>query len=151
VDDEPLQLGLERLGLQLVGEVAVLLTPREYCPDDPVGDLLQRPLPLRGAQGAPEVLLSEDVGGVDAPAARDLDAQLLERHGAGSPVGDARVASLPSNRLVRVRPGRREVAADADAGPLRGYSHFGVPSVGRFDLMGHPYPGRLARLQPCSR
>ena len=51
-------------------------------PDHTVGHLLERPLPLGCAQGPPEVLLRQDVGGVDAPAARHFHAQLFEGDGA---------------------------------------------------------------------
>ena len=95
VDDQVLELGPEGLGLLGVGEVAVLLAPGGDRVDDPVGDLLQAPLPLGGAEGSPEVLLGEDVRGVDRPGGRHLDAELLERDRAVPVVGDARHHAAP--------------------------------------------------------
>ena len=80
VDDEVLQLVVEDLGLLVVDEVAVLDAPGGQGVGHPVGHLLERPLALVGAEGPPEVLLRQDVGGVDAPALGHLDAQLLEGH-----------------------------------------------------------------------
>ena len=125
VDDQPLELRLERLRLLGVYEVAVLVPPGHNGPDDPVDDLLQRPLPVRRAQGAPEILLGQDVGGVDAPATRHLHPWLFEGNGPGGPVGDASVPTLPRHRLVRIGARGGEVATDADAGPLGGNCHGG--------------------------
>ena len=81
VDDQVLQLVAERLCLLVVDEVAVLHAPLADRVDDPVDDLAQRRLPLRGAEGPAEVLLGEDVRGVDAPGRGHLHAELLEGDG----------------------------------------------------------------------
>ena len=85
-DEDVLQLVVERLGLVVVDEVAALPAPRRDRVDDPVDDLAQRRLPLRRAERAPEVLLGDDVGGVDRPGHRELDAELLEGDRAVLPV-----------------------------------------------------------------
>ncbi len=96
VDDEVLQLVVEDLGLVVVDEVAVLDPPRGDRVGHPVGHLLERPLALGGAEGAAEVLLGQDVGGVHAPGLGHLDAQLLEGDRPVAVVGDPGVAPLPA-------------------------------------------------------
>ena len=102
----------------VVDEVAVLAAPGGDGVDHAVGHLPERPLALGGAQGAAEVLLGQDVGGVQAPALGHLDAQLLEGHGAVPVVGDPGVPALPAHLVVGVDAFGGEVASDADAGPL---------------------------------
>src|SRR5690606_719357 len=104
-------------------EVAALAAPRGDGVGHPVDHLAQRALALGGAQGAPEVLLGDDVGGVHRPRRRELDAELLEGHGAVGEVGDAGVAPLPRELVVGVHAGSGEVTADADAGLLGGDGH----------------------------
>ena len=123
MDDQVLQLGPEGLRLLVVDEVAVLDAPGGDGVDHPVGDLAQRPLALVGARGAPEVLLGQDVGGVQAPALGDLDIQLLEGDRPVPIVGDPRVTSLPDDLVIGMDLGRGEVAADADTGALWGDGH----------------------------
>ena len=122
-DDQVLQLGVERIGLALVDEVAALHAPGRDGVDDPVGDLAQRPLALRGARGATEVLLGEDVRGVQAPRRRDFDADLLEGDLTGLPIGDTTVTTVPGDLVVGVHAFGGEVPPDADAGALRSDCH----------------------------
>ena len=131
VDDEVLELVVEDLGLLVVDEVAVLDPPRRQRVGHPVGHLAQRPLALVGAEGPPEVLLRQDVGGVHAPGLGHLDAELLEGHRAVPEVRDAGVAPLPAHLVVGVHAFGGEVAADADLGSLGGDGHgAGVLLVG---------------------
>ena len=123
MDDEVLQLVPEDLRLVLVGEVAVLDAPRGHGVDHPVGHLTQRPLTLIGVGGATEVLLGQDVGGVEAPALGHLDVQLLEGHGSVPVVRDPGVASLPHDLVVGVDTGGGEVTANADADALWSNGH----------------------------
>ena len=118
-----LELGVEGLGLAVVDEVAALDAPPGDGVDHPVGDLLERVLALGGAEGAPEVLLGDDVGGVERPVDGELDVDLLEGDGAVLVVGDAGVTPLPGHLVVGVDARGREVPADADAGLLRGQCH----------------------------
>ena len=89
----------------------------------PVGHLLERPLALRGAERAPEVLLGQDVGGVEAPPGRHLDAELLEGHRPGGVIDDPGVPPLPLHRVIGILSRRGELPTDADARPLGGHSH----------------------------
>ena len=113
----------EGLGLRVVDEVAVLHSPGRDRVDHPVDHLLQRPLALRGAERSPEVLLRQDVGGVDAPRLGNLDAELLEGHGPIAEVGDSGVTPLPRDLVVGIVAFGGEVPVDADPGPLRGDGH----------------------------
>jgi hypothetical protein len=145
VDNEPLELGLEAVRLGPVHEVAVLFPPRSHCAGDPVHDLLQRPLALGGAERAAKVLLSEDVGRVDAPRGRHLDSELLEGNRASDPVGDPGVASFPGHGLVGVRPRDSEVAAYTYPCPLRGDCHVSPPCPP--GLASDPASRSLSRLR----
>ena len=69
---------LERLGLVVVGEVAALAAPGGDRVDDPVDHLAQRVLALGRPERAPEVLLGDDVGGVQRPADGNSTPSLLE-------------------------------------------------------------------------
>ncbi|CAB4623204.1 unannotated protein [freshwater metagenome] len=122
-DDEVLQFVGESLGLVVIDEVAVADSPLGDRVDDTVGNLLEGPFALVGTGGAAEVLLRHDVGGVERPADRELDAELLESDLAGLPVGDAGVATLPLDHVVGMRFAGGEVPADADAGLILGQSH----------------------------
>ena len=113
-DDEELHLVTERLGFGLVHEVAVTDTPLGDGVGDAVGDLLQRPLALGGAGGATEVLLGDDVGGVERPVDGELHAELFERHRTVAIVADPGVTSLPLDLVVGVDTSGGEVTADAD-------------------------------------
>ncbi len=132
MDDEVLQLVVEDQGLLVVDEVAVLDPPRRQRVGHPVGHLAQRPFALVGAEGPPEVLLRQDVGGVHAPGLGHLDAELLEGHRAVAEVRDAGVAPLPGHLVVGVYAFGGEVPADADLGSLGGDGHgAGVLLLGR--------------------
>src|SRR4029450_13635258 len=90
------------LGVRLGGEVAVLLARLAVRRDDTVDELLERPLPLRRADGAPEVLGGDDVRRVHAPERGELDALLLKVDRAVPPVRHDDVAALPLDLVVRV-------------------------------------------------
>ena len=120
-----LELVVEDLGLLSVHEVAVLEPPRGQRVGHPVGHLLQRPLALSGVQRPPEVLLGEDVGGVQAPELRHLDVELLEGHLAVPVVGDTGIAPLPAHLVVGMHAGGGEVTPDANTGSLGGDGHNG--------------------------
>ena len=130
VHEQVLELVAEGLGLVVVDEVAVAGAPVGDRVGDPVDHLAQRPLPLGRAEGAPEVLLGDDVGGVLRPAHRELDVGLEEGVGAVLVVGDAGVATFPLDGVVGVLTGRREVPADPDAELLRRHRHISFPLIG---------------------
>ncbi|CAB4767894.1 unannotated protein [freshwater metagenome] len=75
-------------------------------------------LALGRARCAAEVLLGDDVGGVQRPAHWELDAQLLECDAAVFPVVDARVALFPRHLVVGVHLWCCELASDADGETL---------------------------------
>ena len=120
VQQHPGQLVLEDLGVALGGEVAVLATGRAVGEHDPVDELTQAALALRGADGAAEVLRGDDVGGVDAPLGGELHAALLEVDRAVPPVGHDDVAALPGDLVVGVHTGGGEDALDLEALPPAG-------------------------------
>ena len=80
-----------------------------------------------GAERAPEVLLGQDVGGVEAPAGRNLHSELLEGDRPGGVIGDPGVPPLPLHGVVGVLIRSGELPVDADARPLGGDSHCHVP------------------------
>src|SRR5439155_7260732 len=111
VDEDRLQLVLERRGLFLVGEVAAVAPPGADRGDDAADHLLDRELALGRAHTAAEVFLRDDVRRGLRPEARELDALLLEHRLVLA--GDERVARLPLDLVERIAAGDREVAADA--------------------------------------
>ena len=115
VDDEVLELVAEGLGLVVVDEVAVLDAPGGDGVDHPVGDLPAATTRARRCRGCPEVLLGEDVGGVEAPGRGHLDPSCSKATAAVAVVGDPRVAPLPGDLVVGVDAVGGEVPADADA------------------------------------
>ena len=121
-DEDVLQFVGEGEGLGLVGEVAALVAPARDRVDDTIDHLPQRRLALGGPEGAAEVLLGDDVGGVHRPGDGELDAELFEGDGAVLPVRDAGIATLPDDFVIGVDAGRGEESADADG------------AVGRCDL-----------------
>ncbi len=123
VDDQVGQLVVERVRLVVVDEVTALATPLGDGVDDAPGDLLERPLPLGRAQRPPEVLLGQDVGGVDTPPRRHLHPELLEGHGTGEVVGDPGVTPLPPDGVEGIGPRRREVSVDSNPDSLGGHCH----------------------------
>ena len=104
----------EGLLLVVVDEVAPLVPPAGDRVGDPVDHLLQRRLPFRRAERAAEVLLGDDVGGVQRPAHGELDPGLLEGDRAVLPVRDAGIPALPHDLVVGVDARRREQAAQAN-------------------------------------
>ena len=106
-DEQVLELVAEGLGLVVVDEVAALDAPAGDRVGHPVDHLPQRRLPLGRAEGAPEVLLGDDVRGVQRPGGRELDPELLEGDRAVTEVRDAGVAPLPVHLVVGVRSRRR--------------------------------------------
>jgi hypothetical protein len=123
VDDQVLELISEDLGLLVVDEVAILDAPIGDGVDHPIGHLPQRPLPLIGVRGSPEVLLGEDVRCIEAPPLGNLDIELLEGDRTVTVIGDPGVASLPDHLVVGVDAGGSEVAPDTDADALGGNGH----------------------------
>ena len=80
-------------------------------------------------EGPPEVLLGEDVRGVQAPRGGHLDAELLEGHRPVAVVGDPRIASLPDDLVIRVDTRLGEVSTNAERRPLRSDGHWSIPPV----------------------
>ena len=113
VDEDRLQLRLERLGLVVVGEVAALAAPAADRVDDPADHLLHGALALRRRQAAAEVLLGDDVGRRLRPELRELDVALLERRAVLA--RDQRVARLPFDLVERIATGDGEDPARCDA------------------------------------
>src|ERR1051326_5417006 len=78
VDEDELQLVLERLRLVLVGEVAARTAPRADGAGDTADHLLDAALAVGRAHAPAEVLLRHDVRRRLRPELRELDALLLE-------------------------------------------------------------------------
>ena len=120
---------VEDLGVLGTGEVPVLTAGRHVLSDHAVNQLLETPLPLRGADRAAEVLGGDDVGGVDGPEFGEFDTTLLEVDGAVPPVGHDDIAALPGDLVVRVHalpgvnPPDRESLARALAPARRRAAH----------------------------
>ena len=112
VEQQVLELGVERVGLVAVGEVAVLAAPRRDRVDDARDHLAHRALALRRSERPAEVLLRDDVRRRRRPEDRELHLALLE----GGPVlaGDEGVAHLPLDLVVRVDARARVAPGDAD-------------------------------------
>src|SRR5206468_2963140 len=112
VQQDELQLVLERLRLLVVREVAALAAPGADRADDAADHLLDAPLAVGRVHAAAEVLLRDDVRRRLRPELRELDALLVERGLVLA--GDERVAGLPLDLVERVAAGNREIAADAE-------------------------------------
>ena len=121
--DEVLELVAEGRRLSRIDKIPVLQAPCRDGVDDTVDNLPQRGFPSRHADSASEVLLSEDVGRVQAPGRRHLHAQLFERDRSRAVVADARIAALPDHLVVRVTGLRRELALNADPEALSCNGH----------------------------
>ncbi len=117
-DEEVLQLGVVGVRLALVDEVAALEAPLGDRVGHAVDHLAQRRLALGGAGGAAEVLLGDDVRGVERPRGGEGHIELFERHRAITEVRDAGIALLPRELVVGVHAVGGEVPADTNAGLL---------------------------------
>ena len=107
VDEDVLELVAERLGLVARRRSSRRVVPQSAIGvDDAVDHLAQRPLALGRAERAAEVLLGDDVRGVQRPGGRELDPGLEEGVAAVLVVLDARVAPLPLDGVVRIDAGR---------------------------------------------
>src|SRR5262249_7192258 len=116
VDEDRLQLVIERLCLVLVDEVAAFAAPRADRRDDPADHLPDRELALGRRHPSTEVLLRDDVRRGLRPELRELDPLLVER---GLVLArDEGVARLPFDLCERVAAGDREVAANPEGGVL---------------------------------
>src|SRR4029450_2632556 len=78
LDEQMGQVVGERLQVLARGEVALDLGPAPDSGHHPEDELPRAVLPLRRSELAPEILRGHDVRGRLAPAARNLDAMLLE-------------------------------------------------------------------------
>ncbi len=135
------------------GEVALGLGPGRDRVDDPVDELADAGLALRGVEVAAEVLADHDVGGELRPERRDLDVLLLED--ALAALGaDAGGPVLPRDLVVGMDPGRRPAALErqalgrlagrigaVEAGPIR----TGVAARCLRRLVGAVHDGRAVR------
>jgi hypothetical protein len=135
VDQQMGQLGLERPGVLVGGEVAVLGAPAGDGAGDPVHHLAYRVLTLGCPQGATEVLLGDDVGGVLRPGGGELEVPLLEGGGAIAPVGDDGVPALPGELVVGVGSLGREQApyCKASMAGRAVLDRQGIPGLGHDD------------------
>ena len=104
VQQHPGQLVGEDLGVRVGGEVAAVDPGPVVGTDDPVDQLAQAGLALRGADGAAEVLAGDDVRGVHRPVRRELHAALLEVDRAVPPVRHDDVPALPLDLVVGMHP-----------------------------------------------
>src|SRR3972149_6203140 len=122
VDQDVLQLGVERLRLVFVQEVAALAAPVRDAVDDAVDELPDGALPDGGGlagggggglrQGAAEVLGGDDVGGVLRPGRGELNVSLLEDGDAVGACDDRRAVVLPRYLIVGVDAFAGELAGD---------------------------------------
>ncbi len=111
VDEDRLQLVLERDRLFLVREIAAVAPPPADRRHDAADHLLDARLPFRRAQPPAEVLLADDVRRRLGPELREFDLLLVE--GRLVLAGDERVAKLPFDLCERVTPRDGEQAANA--------------------------------------
>src|ERR1700683_1273403 len=102
MEQHPGQLVIEELGVRLRGEVPVLFARPPVSRDHPVDELTQAPLTYRRAKRTPEVLRGNDVGRVDTPEVRELNAALLKIDRAIAPVSHEDVPTFPGNLVVRM-------------------------------------------------
>jgi hypothetical protein len=125
VDQRVLELMVENLGVFRSGEVALLPPGLDVDADDPVDELLEAPLALRGAHRTAEVLAGDDVRRVEGPEVGELDAALLEVDRAVAPVRHHDITALPGDLVVRVHPVLGVDALEAEALPC-------LPAATRF-------------------
>ena len=122
------EFGPEQRGSRRIREVAVAFAPLRNRADDAINYLSQRGFPGGSAQGAPEVLLGQDVGGVLGPIGGYFHAGLLESHRSVAVVDQASVAALPGDAVGRILQSRW---CPIDCGPevelFGGQSHANHP------------------------
>src|SRR5205085_11209853 len=116
VDEDRLQLGLARLGLVGVGEIASLLAPGDDRVDDAADHLLHARFALRRGKTAAEILLRGAVRRRLRPELRELHTALLERRAVAA--RDHGVARLPFDLVEWIAAGNREEPLHAEPGPL---------------------------------
>ena len=90
---------------------------------------LSERLALGRAERAAEVLLSEDVRGVERPGGGHLDVELLEGDRAVAEVRDARVAAIPDDLVVGVTVVGGEESTKSNSESLRCDGHFSLFSL----------------------
>ena len=90
----------EQFGVIFGGEITVVRAGLAVDRDNPVDELAQRPFPHLAAHRTAEILGGDDVGGVDRPLLRKLDAALLEVDRSVAPVGHDDVTALPADLVV---------------------------------------------------
>ena len=157
---EPGELVIERLGVGVRREVALVSAPVGDGPRDAVDELLEAVLAVAlGGRAVPlldvavEVLRRDDVDRQRAERVGELDGLLLEDGLAGE-VLDRGVAGGPGDAVERVLAGGREHAVDVEAvGVGRGggflRSHDGRGGGGRQGAaLGLARSPRLGRLEP---
>ena len=118
IHQDVLQIVAERLQIVFGRKVVLLARPMRDRVDDAADHLLDARLALRRGEAAAEVLLRDDVGGVQRPGDGELDAELFEGDGAVLPVVNARIALFPDHLVVWVHTWSGEFAADADGETL---------------------------------
>src|SRR5215471_2228909 len=91
---------LEDLRIIFGSEIAMLAACVAVRADDPVDELLEAPLALRGPDRAAEILRCHDVGRVHGPEVGELHAVLLEVDRAIAPVRHDDVAAFPGHLVV---------------------------------------------------
>ena len=114
VQDDLLQLVMEDVGVFFGREVSLGPPPAGDRVRHAVDHVLDAVLALRRAEGAPEILGHDDVGGQLRPAGRDLHVVLLEDDLAAVPRDGGR-ALLPFHAFVGVHAGVAVQALDRQA------------------------------------
>ncbi len=109
VQQDVRELVAERVGVEVVGQVALLDAPVGDGAGDAADHLANRVLARGRVELAAEVLLSDDVGGVLRPSRRELDV-VLQEHGLVG-VADQRGSDVPVDGIEDVDAGRGEVPA----------------------------------------
>ncbi|CAB4824380.1 unannotated protein [freshwater metagenome] len=128
-DEDELQLIAEGFGLVGIHEIAAIGSPVGNGVGNPGDHLAQRGLALRGTRRTAEVLLSNDIGGVQRPPNRKFNVELLEGNRTVLPVADASVPSLPHDLVIRVRTRGGEMPPNTDPELLRRNRHAVLPFV----------------------
>ena len=148
VEKDVLELGVEGLGVLLVGEVAVAAPPAGDGVDHAADELADAALAVGRAELAAEVLGDHHVGRRLRPELGHLDVLLLEDL-LPLLVRDHGIAQLPLDGVEGVHPGRRVVALEVQT-PRRGLGgglRLGGSSAGRHRPVADRSASRLVRLQ----